>query len=249
MPIEVSEEAGVRYLHFGSRWVQGAMRIGRPFALELDYTRDMMLPLLLQERRQGPERALLIGLGAASLTKFLYRHCPATSITVVEIDPGVVAAARQFFKLPDDPARLAIEIGNGNAWIGEREEAFDLVLVDGFDARGSPGALDSTGFYRRCRSRLSGRGLLVTNLLSRTRGVDASVNRLRDAFDDRVLVLPPCESGNTVVVAAAGDAIAIPVIEIEARARHLREATGLNLLPTVAALKHRLKGRGGELRL
>ena len=39
MNIDISEEAGVRYLHFGSSWIQGAMRIARPFALELDYTR------------------------------------------------------------------------------------------------------------------------------------------------------------------------------------------------------------------
>jgi spermidine synthase len=45
--IDISEEAGVRYLHFGSSWIQGAMRIARPFALELDYTREMMVPLLL----------------------------------------------------------------------------------------------------------------------------------------------------------------------------------------------------------
>jgi spermidine synthase len=37
--IEISEERGVRYLHFGSPWVQGAMRIARPWALELEYTR------------------------------------------------------------------------------------------------------------------------------------------------------------------------------------------------------------------
>ena len=32
MDIEVSEEAGVRYLHFGSDWVQGAMRIAHVVA-------------------------------------------------------------------------------------------------------------------------------------------------------------------------------------------------------------------------
>ena len=45
-PIDISEENGVRYLHFGSEWVQGAMRIRRPYALELAYTREMMAPLL-----------------------------------------------------------------------------------------------------------------------------------------------------------------------------------------------------------
>ena len=93
--IEISEEAGVRTLHFGSDWIQGAMRIARPWNLELEYTREMMASLLL---RDAPRKVLLIGLGAASLTKFLYRHYPLAHLTVVEIEPAVVAAARQFFQ-------------------------------------------------------------------------------------------------------------------------------------------------------
>jgi len=247
VPIEISEEAGVRYLHFGSRWIQGAMRIQRPFALELDYTQDMMMPLLLRGERDWPRSALLIGLGAASHAKFLYRHRPRAALTVVEIEPQVVAAARQFFKLPDDPQRLSIVIGNGDAWLGATAAKFDLVLVDGFDARGSPGSLDSTGFYRRCRTRLSAQGLLATNLLTRSRGVTASVNRLREAFAERVFVLPACESGNTVALAAAGDAVAVPVRELESRVQRLREDTGLDLRATMAGLVRALRGRGGVL--
>src|SRR5512142_1132558 len=103
MAIEVSEEAGVRSLHFGSDWVQGAMRIARPFALELEYTREMMAALLLRPHGDWPRRVLLIGLGAGSLTKFLWRHRPLAKLTVVEINPAVVPAARQYFKVPDDP--------------------------------------------------------------------------------------------------------------------------------------------------
>jgi spermidine synthase len=91
MSVDISEEAGVRYLHFGSDWIQGAMRIARPYALELDYTREMMLPLLLRDAN-WPRRVLVIGLGAASVLKFLWRHRPAARLTVVEIDPQVVAA-------------------------------------------------------------------------------------------------------------------------------------------------------------
>jgi spermidine synthase len=71
----------VRTLHFGSEWIQGAMRIARPWNLELEYTREMMASLLL---RDAPGKVLLIGLGAASLTKFLYRHYPLAHLTVVE---------------------------------------------------------------------------------------------------------------------------------------------------------------------
>src|SRR5437879_4366375 len=74
--IEISEQRRVRYLHFGSHWIQGAMRIARPHALELEYTREMMLALLLRSGSRWPRHVLLIGLGAASLTKFLYRNRP-----------------------------------------------------------------------------------------------------------------------------------------------------------------------------
>ena len=45
--ISFSEQDGIRYLHFGSRWVQGAMRISNPDALALAYIRDMMGWLML----------------------------------------------------------------------------------------------------------------------------------------------------------------------------------------------------------
>jgi spermidine synthase len=104
--IDISEESGVRFLHFGSSWVQGAMRIARPWNLELDYTKEMMASLLMRDDSHFPRKVLLIGLGAGSLTKFLYRNCPLAKLTVVEIEPRVVMAARQYFKLPDDPLRL-----------------------------------------------------------------------------------------------------------------------------------------------
>lgn len=59
--IEVSEQGGVRYLHFSVEWIQGAMRIARPNALELAYTREMMAGLLLREA-PWPREALLIDL-------------------------------------------------------------------------------------------------------------------------------------------------------------------------------------------
>lgn len=54
--VDISEESGVRFLHFGSDWVQGAMRIARPWSLELSYTREMMASLLL--RPPGAGRAM-----------------------------------------------------------------------------------------------------------------------------------------------------------------------------------------------
>lgn len=234
--IVISEAQGVRQLHFGSRWVQGAMRIARPWSLELEYTRQMMLPLALRAPGRWPARVLQVGLGAASLTRFLHRHRPLARITVVEILPEVVAAARQYFRLPDDPARLRIVIGDGHAFLSATRARFDLVLVDGFDGDGRAGMLDSLPFHLNCRARLSASGVAAYNLLDRGRGTKAAVARLREAFGEGVLVLPRCAAGNTVVLAGA---VSIPrgsAKTLRERALALRERTGLDLLALVEAL-------------
>lgn len=231
MTITISEQHGVRYLHFGTPWVQGAMRIARPNALELEYTRDLMLPLLLRDGG-WPRSVLQVGLGSASITRFLHRHVPAARLTIVEIAPEVVGAARQYFRLPEDP-RVGVLVEDAHAYVGRSRARFDLIVLDGFDEKGRPGMLDTTPFYMLCRERLTRHGLVSVNLLTRTRGVGASVSRLRTAFDDRVLAIPPSEAGNTVVIAAAGDGVDESLDDLRKKARALKADTGLDLLPTL----------------
>ena len=247
--IDIREEAGVRSLHFGSDWIQGAMRIARPWNLELDYTKEMMASLLLREESRFPRKVLLIGLGAASLTKFLYRHYPLTKLTVVEIEAGVVAAARQFFKLPEDPKRLNIVIGDGMEFIANTDHSYDLILVDGFDAQARAGALDTLPFYQMCRARLNNNGILSVNLLGRSKGFKASVARISLAFDDRALVFPSCDSGNAIAFAANGHLIRIALDDLKDEAVILKEKTGLNLLPALARLEQWQPCAGGVLEL
>lgn len=247
--IQISEEAGVRYLHFSSDWVQGAMRVARPWALELDYTREMMACLLLHPEPEWPRNALLIGLGAGSLTKFLHRHRPAARITVAEIEPAVVAAARQYFKLPEADARFNIVIAEGAEFVANAKKRWDLILVDGYDEDARTGMLDTLPFYAAARARLSEQGLLVTNLLSKRRDFRDSVARLRQAFDDRALAFPSCDSGNAVAFAASGEPLHLPLEELRENALALKRETGLNLLPTVTRLARSKSCPGGILSL
>ena len=235
--IEVSEKAGVRYLHFSAEWIQGAMRIQKPNALELAYTREMMAGMLLREP-PWPREALLIGLGAGSLAKFIYHQLPETKITIVEIDPQVEIIARLHFKLPDDPMRLQVIIGDGAQYMLEDGKKFDAIFVDGFDKRGRAGVLDTLPFYQACRSRLSDQGLLSVNLLSRNRGYEASKKRLDEAFESRSLVFPCCESGNTIAFATGGSTVDVSLNELIQRAKHIHKLSGLNLLPTIPRLQN-----------
>lgn len=235
--IDISEESGVRNLHFGSTWVQGAMRIARPWSLELAYTREMMACLLFGAEADWPRNALLIGLGAASLPKFIYRNLPQCAMQVVEIHPGVVAAAQQFFKLPNDPQRLEIVIADGADFIADSQNTYDLILVDGFGPDARAGRLDKPDFYAACRQRLSRTGVLSCNLLGRNRGFQASVERIRAAFAERAIVFPSCDSGNAICFAAAGNAIETTLDEMRVRAHAIKKTTGLDLLPTITRLQ------------
>jgi len=233
--IVVSEEAGVRYLHFGSRWIQGAMRLQRPWALELEYTRQMMAPLAMRPAASWPRDVLIVGLGAASQLRFLWRHRPAARFTVVEIDEHVVAVASRSFKLPDDE-RIRLVVGDAVDEVPSLAGTFDLVLIDGFDARGSAGRLDSVPFYAACRERLAPGGYLSVNLLSRTRGVKPSLARLAEAFGERVLVLPRSGSGNTVAFAWREGGPGIDPADWPASALVLKRESGLDLRAMFAGI-------------
>ncbi len=234
--IDVSEQAGVRYLHFGSTWVQGAMRIARPWNLELEYTREMMAALLLRDDAHFPRKILLIGLGAASLTKFLYKFYPLAHLTIVEIEPKVVMAARQYFKLPEDDKRIHLLIADGVDFVLSTDKKFDLILVDGFNEHAHPGGLNTLPFYQACRTRLSEQGIMATNLIGLSRGVMGGFAYITQAFEDRALMFPCCASGNTIAFAAEGEPISISFDDLKENAENLQENTGLNLLPTLTRL-------------
>src|SRR5690242_4405150 len=75
------EHDGLRCLYFSLSFVQSAMRIKDPDALDLAYTQKMMAFLLFNPR---PRSLLLLGLGGGSLAKFCYSRLPAARITAVE---------------------------------------------------------------------------------------------------------------------------------------------------------------------
>lgn len=236
-PIEIREVRGVRTLHFGSDWVQGAMRIIRPRDLELTYTREMMAALLLSTSWPVmPKRILQIGLGAASLTRFIYASLPEAQQTVVELEPVVVGAAQQCFNLPPIGDRLQVEIGEGSNWVSTSTEQFDLILIDGFDADGETGELESLAFYQHCRAHLAEGGLLVCNLLSRSSHFLKSCLVLDAAFHGQSRLLPQTPGGNVIALGALAPTVQLDEAILKDRVAQLNAEIGLDLMPLVARI-------------
>jgi spermidine synthase len=195
--VYVSEKYGVRSLHIGSDTVQSAMRIARPHELELSYTRSMMAFLLFSER---PTRVLMVGLGGGSLAKFIHHRLPWITTEVVEINPRVIAIARQCFHVPENDARLSVIAGNGAEHVARSGPLADVIAVDGYDAESHVAELADKAFYTACHSRLSAGGILVVNLWGSDRQFNQTLLRIESAFPAGTLCLPAEKPGNIIVL-------------------------------------------------
>ena len=232
--IDIREEAGIRYLHFGTDWVQGAMRLSKPSRLVLVYTQAMLSFLLF---RPVPRNVLMIGLGAASLVRFFRRDVPDAHVTVIEINRDVVQVAHQFFRLPQDDDRLDVQVGNGFHYVQQTSLQFDAIFVDGYDHRARPGRLESPEFYRACRARLAPQGVLVANVFGRVRGHGQTKRHLRETFGSGVVLLPSTDSKNVLVSAFADPPAPVSVGQLRHRAAELKERYDLPFVKWVHALQ------------
>jgi len=223
--ITFSEQDGIRFLHFGSPWVQGAMRLSDPVSLELAYVKDMMAWLLFLE---PPPRILQLGLGAAALTKFCHRHCPDTEITVVEVSRVVIEAAHLWFKLPLPDERLAIVRADAGVYLARPrvKGRFGVVQVDLYDQEAAGPVLDSAEFYRHCHAALAEPGLMVVNLFGRHASFKRSIARIRAVFDE-VITLAPRDEGNLVVLALKGPPLRVDRVALFDRADLVKARYGL----------------------
>jgi spermidine synthase len=202
--VGVSEFEGVRYLHLGTPWVQGAMRLDDPQRVELVYVQRMLAALLwLPTDSLGQGRAVQLGLGAGTITRFTAQALKMAT-TAVEINPQVVAVCRHAFRLPRDSPRLHVVVGDAGAWVRapDRRASVRLLHVDLYDEEAAAPVLDDADFYAACRDLLDDEGVMAVNLFGRDASFARSCQCIAAAFGaGRVWSLQPTREGNTVVVA------------------------------------------------
>lgn len=209
-PATLSEFDGVRYLHLGTPWVQGAMRLRKPQAIELEYVQRMLAWLLLRPEADHlaadawhATRSLQFGLGSATITRFCHGTLGMPT-TAVEINRSVIEACRLWFALPPDGERLAVIEADAAAWAAEPAHVgvADVLCVDLYDHEAASPVLDSAAFYRDCAALLADDGVMTVNLFGRDASFEASAARIAEAFPPgAVRSLRPTREGNTIVIA------------------------------------------------
>lgn len=225
----ISEFDGVRYLHLGTDWVQGAMRIRKPRHLELEYIQRMMAWMLWRpagEVDQG--HAVQLGLGASAITRFTHQVLRMRT-TAVELNATVIDACHLWFHLPDDDDRLRVLKQDAARWVADPAhlQTVDVLSVDLYDHDAAAPVLDSAAFYAACRGVLAPGGLMTVNLFGREASFERSAGHIAAAFGhDQVWQLAPTKEGNTIVVAARG--VVVPDREtLLARADAIQARFGL----------------------
>jgi spermidine synthase len=206
-PVTLSEMAGIRYLHLGTPWVQGAMRISKPLEIELDYVRRMMVWMLLRPEADDAGEAwrelhaVQLGLGAGAITRFCHQVLGART-TVVELNPDVIAAGYVWFHLARHAESLQVLEGDAAEYVADpaHHSTVDALCVDLYDHDAASPVIDSEAFYRECHRTLRSGGVMTVNLFGREASFERSRSRIASAFGaDAVFSMKATKEGNTVV--------------------------------------------------
>jgi spermidine synthase len=240
-PVTFSEEGGVRFLHFGTWWVQGAMRINKPDFIELEYAQQMMAGLLFldpndkrlnqinkksnKRSNHQPFHMVQLGLGTGALTKFAHKAFPKAKVTAIDLNPAVIVAARVMFQLPPPNKNLEIIQGDALKYVTTKKnsESIDLLQVDLYDATARGPALSSPDFYQGCYDSLKSPGVMTVNLFGNHKSFKTNIKNICNAFDNRVLVFQQVHDCNVVVIAFKGPHLEVSWKDVKARAEYLEK--------------------------
>lgn len=228
-PATLSEHDGVRYLHLGTPWVQGAMRIRKPAQIELEYVQRMMAWMLLRPADVVARgHAVQLGLGAGSITRFT-QGVMKMKTTVVELNPTVIGMCRAYFRLPADGPRFHVLEMDAQHYLDEVAEpgSAEVLCVDLYDHQAAGPVLDSEDFYRGCARLLADQGVMSVNLFGRHASFARSAQRIAAAFaGGTVISLQPTREGNTIVLAIKHGGLPERE-ELAARAQQIETRFGL----------------------
>ncbi|GAH25527.1 unnamed protein product [marine sediment metagenome] len=188
---------GRRCLYFSkSRGIQSSMILADPARLDLKYSQTMIAALALHRE---PREVLLIGLGGASIPKFLQKYFPELELDIVELDPDVVRVCQDYFEFRGN-AKTRVFVMDGRMYLKRAEKQYDLILLDAYAADHMPFHLTTVEFIQLVKSHLKPGGVVASNLWEKAinRFYLAELKTFQATFP-QIYLLPAAQSGNIVV--------------------------------------------------
>ncbi|MDL2269325.1 fused MFS/spermidine synthase [Desulfosarcina sp. OttesenSCG-928-A07] len=151
---------------------QSCMFVDDPDALVFNYTRHYAIAW-----HMVPEAKtfLMLGGGGYSVPRYLVSTRPAAVVDVVEIDPGITAAAETFLALKPDP-RIRIFHEDARVFLNQKarmepKEPYDIIMGDTFTSSYNiPFHLGTVECAEKIRMLLKDDGVFICNIISAVTG-------------------------------------------------------------------------------
>ena len=162
----------VRVLVTNPDSAQSLMYTDHPAELVSEYTEFYDLAF---HYKPDTKRVLMLGGGGYSVPKFLLEYRKGVSIDVVELDPGVTQAAREYFALKDDPD-MRIFHEDARTFLNREHDKYDAIFMDVFtSAIVIPFQMTTVETAARLRELLNPDGVLIVNIISSVYGPKSGV--------------------------------------------------------------------------
>jgi spermidine synthase len=196
----------------GWDYTESVTNLRDPDDLPVHYTRFMPVALAYPET---PAKILMIGLGGGSISTYLGRAMPDVAIDTVEIDSGVINAAKRYFGIVETP-RVKYLAADGRVFLNRNKQLYDLILVDAFHGGYVPFHLLTKEFYTLIKQRLAPGGAAAFNVHDGTKLYVSTIKTLNEVFPG--VHLYPTGEGEVIMVATAQAAPADDALQERATA-------------------------------
>lgn len=168
--LRVTERDGVRTLYLENQ-PQSAKYIDDRQEYVWDYPRYFHIPYLM---REDIDNVLFIGGGGfVSPQRFAEDN---VTVHAVEIDPGVIKAARQYFNLTESN-NLKVYNMDGRQFLEQSNTSYDVIYVDAYRKTQVPFHLTTQEFLELTHRKTDEEGVVMFNTISAASGPGSKLGR------------------------------------------------------------------------
>jgi len=166
--------AGVRKLRFDKQIEQTGIVLSGNYGSIYSTTSMLHLPVAFSA---DMKKVLFIGCGGGIVPRNYFCDYAGITVDVVEIDPMVIQASRDYFFFFSAP-QINVYADDGRRFVQKSREKYDVVVMDVFNSGGQiPFHLLTREFFLEVRGILQENGVVAMNLISPLQGRKAALFR------------------------------------------------------------------------
>lgn len=152
----------VKLLATGPYGAQSGIYTNGKSGLVFDYT-NQIASIVSQSPRK--ERILVLGGGTFTLPDYLAKKYPSSQIDVVEIDPKLLAIAKEHFDYKPT-ANIHHIFGDARAYLNTATSSYDVIIVDVYGDNSIPFSVSTTEYVASLKKHLQPGGSVLANIIA-----------------------------------------------------------------------------------